>query len=303
MSRRAVIARAGGAGLGVALAATAGQTRGAAEARLPASTANREGDIIMAQSAATPSAGASAPTVVLVHGAFTDASSWAGVIAALQAAGVAVLAPANPLRGPASDAAYIASIVNQIPGPVVLAAHSYGGAVISAAATQTPNVEALVYVAAFIPDEGESLQSLAGQATDSKVGPALRPMQVTTRPGAPSEVEFTIDPAAFPEVFAADVPAAQAAVMAVSQRPLSGAGFTEAIGPVDWKNLPLWAVVSPHDIVIGPSGERLMAERAKATIVEIDGSHVLMIAQPQAVANVILTAVNAVGGTAATPTA
>jgi len=233
-------------------------------------------------------------TVVLVHGAFADASGWAGVITRLQAAGIPVTAPPNPLRSVSGDAAYIASVVSQIPGPVLLVGHSYGGAVISNAAPQASNVVGLVYVCAFLPDAGESLQTLAEQATDSKVGPALRPASYPTGdPSAPG-TEFTIDTAAFHEVFCADLPAELAATMAVSQRPLAGASFGEPSGPVGWKTLPVWAIVSPHDVVIGPRGERAMAERAKATITELDTSHVAMISQPQAVADVILTAVAAV---------
>jgi pimeloyl-ACP methyl ester carboxylesterase len=244
----------------------------------------------IAMTAATPAAPL---TVVLVHGAFADASSWAGVIPILQAAGIAVLAPPNPLRGIAHDAAYIANFINQLPGPVLLVAHSYGGAVITNAASRAKNVRGLVYVCAFIPDEGETLQTLAAQATDSKVLPALRPMPYpTTAPAAPDS-EFTIDPAMFHEVFCADLPAAQAAIMAVSQRPLAGISFAETTRQPAWKTLPTWAIISPHDIVIGPSGERAMAERAGAAITMIDGSHVVMLSQPQAVADVIRTAVAA----------
>jgi pimeloyl-ACP methyl ester carboxylesterase len=241
---------------------------------------------------ATPSAGA--PTVVLVHGAFADAGSWAGVVAALQAAGVQVQAPANPLRSVSGDAAYIASVVNQIPGPVLLVGHSYGGAVISVAAPQAKNVVGLVYVAAFIPDEGETLRSLAEQATDSLLGPALRPAQFPQGDGEEPGVELYVDPAQFPEIFAADLPAEQAAVLAASQRPVSAASFGEPIGRVGWKSLPSWAAISPSDLAIGPSGERLMAERSGAEIVEIDGSHLFMISQSHAVAELILQAVAAV---------
>ena len=241
---------------------------------------------------ATPAAG-SAPTVVLVHGAFADASGWAGVISRLQVDGISVTAPANPLRSVSGDAAYIASVVNQIPGPVLLVGHSYGGVVISNAAPQAANVVGLVYVCAFIPDEGESLQALAEQATDSLLGAALRPAQYPSGTDEPG-VEFTIDPASFHEVFCADLPAEQAAVMAVSQRPGSAFGFGEPSGPVGWKTLPSWALISPNDVTIGPSGERLMAERAGAEIVEIDASHVAMISQPQATTDLILTAVAAV---------
>jgi pimeloyl-ACP methyl ester carboxylesterase len=235
-----------------------------------------------------------APTVVLVHGAFADAGSWAGVVKALQGAGVKVQAPANPLRSVSGDAAYIASVVNQIPGPVLLVGHSYGGAVISVAAPQAQNVVGLVYVAAFIPDEGETLQSLAEQATDSLLGPALRPAQFPIGEGEEPGVELYVDPAQFHEVFAADLPEGDAAVLAASQRPVSAAGFGEPIRPVGWKSLPSWAAISPNDLALGPSGERLMAERSGAEIVEIDGSHLFMISQWQAVADLILRAVAAV---------
>jgi pimeloyl-ACP methyl ester carboxylesterase len=246
----------------------------------------------MAQS--TPTAETAPLTVVLVHGAFADASSWAGVIPILQAAGVAVLAPANPLRGISHDAAYIASVASQIPGPVLLVAHSYGGAVITNAGTQADNVRGLVYVCSFVPGEGETLQDLAAQSTDSKVLPALRPARYPTDPTPVPGTEFTIDPAQFHAVFCADLPAAQAAIMAVSQRPLAEASFGEKTKNPAWKTLPSWAIISPNDLTIGPSGERFMAERSGAAITVLDASHVVMLSQPQAVADVILTAVDAV---------
>lgn len=244
-------------------------------------------------SQATPSADAPL-TVVLVHGAFADASGWAGIIERLQATGIAVLAPANPLRSVSGDAAYIASVVSQIPGPVLLVGHSYGGMVISNAAPMADNVVGLVYVCAFIPEEGESIQALAEQATDSLLGAALVPRQYPNGPGEEPGVELTIDPTQFHAVFAADLPAAQAAVMAVSQRPGGATGFGEPSGPVGWKTLPSWAIISPNDVTIGPAGEKFMAERSGATITEIDGSHVLFIAQPDAVTDVIMTAIEAV---------
>jgi pimeloyl-ACP methyl ester carboxylesterase len=243
---------------------------------------------------ATPVADNSALTVVLVHGAFADASSWAGVIRILRATGVAVLAPANPLRGITHDAAYIASVAGQLPGPVLLVGHSYGGAVITNAGNRADNARGLVYVAAFLPDEGETLQNLAMQATDSKVGPALQATHYPTNPTSAPGAEFTIDPASFHAVFCADLPAEQAAIMAVSQRPLAEVAFGEMTQNPAWKTLPSWAIVTPSDFVIGPSGERSMAERAGATITEIEGSHAIMVSQPQAVADVILTAVAAV---------
>lgn len=244
-------------------------------------------------SQATPMADAPL-TVVLVHGAFADASGWAGIIERLQAAGIAVMAPANPLRSVSGDAAYTASVVSQIPGPVLLVGHSYGGMVISNAAPMADNVVGLVYVCAFIPDEGESILALSEHATDSLLGTALVPRQFPNGPGEEPGVELYIDAAKFHEVFAADLPAEQAAVMAVSQRPGSAAGFGEPSGPVGWKTLPSWAIISPNDVTIGPAGEKLMAERSGATITEIDGSHVLFIAQPDAVTEVIMTAVEAV---------
>jgi len=233
-------------------------------------------------------------TVVLVHGAFADASNWAGVIPTLQAAGIDVLAPANPLRSIDHDAAYIASVASQIPGPVLLVGHSYGGAVITNAGSRADNVRGLVYVGAFIPDEGETLQNLADQSTDSKVLPALRPTQYPPTPGSAPDSEFIIDPASFHEVFCADLPAEQAAILAVSQRPLAGVSFGEPTQNPAWKTLPTWALISPSDFVIGPAGERFMAERSGATITEVEASHAMMISQPQVVADVILTAVAAV---------
>jgi len=155
-------------------------------------------------------------------------------------------------------------------------------------------VVGLVYVAAFIPDEGQTLQALAEKATDSLLGPALRPAQFPMGAGEEPGVELYVDPVQFPEIFAADLPADDAAVLAVSQRPVSAASFGEPMGPVGWKSLPSWAAISPHDLAIGPAGERLMAERSGAQTVEIDGSHLFMISQSQAVADLILTALKAV---------
>ena len=221
------------------------------------------------------------PTVVLVHGAFADGSSWNGVIERLQAEGVQVTAPPNPLRG---------SYLDQIPGPVLAVAHSYGGAVITNAATNANNVVGLVYVAAFAPDEGETLGAIASNSRDSVVLPALVELQYPTGEGQETAVEFTIDPEKFHEVFAADLSVEQTALMAATQRPLSGLPFSEPTGVPAWKNLPSWAVVSTGDKVVGTDAVRSMAERAGATITEVEGSHVIMISQPQVVTEVILTA-------------
>src|ERR687890_2462200 len=146
-----------------------------------------------------PQDGSEQPTVVLVHGAWADGSSWNDVIERLQAQGVHVTAPANPLRGISIDSTYIAGYLDQIPGPVLAVGHSYGGAVLTNAATNANNVVGLVYVAAFVPDEGETLADIAGNSKDSIVTPALRPLQYPTGEGAEPAVELKIDPAEFNE--------------------------------------------------------------------------------------------------------
>jgi pimeloyl-ACP methyl ester carboxylesterase len=233
-------------------------------------------------------------TVVLVHGAFADGSSWNEVVERLQPEGVQVTAPPNPLRGISIDSAYINSLLEQIPGPVLAVGHSYGGAVITNAATNANNVVGLVYVAAFAPDEGEALGAIASNSKDSVVYPTLMPLQYPTGQGQESAVEFTIDPEMFHEVFAADLSMEQTALMAATQRPLSELAFSEPTGVPAWKNLPSWAVVPTGDKVVGTDVVRSMAERAGATITEVEGSHVIMISKPQVVADAILTALAAV---------
>jgi pimeloyl-ACP methyl ester carboxylesterase len=237
----------------------------------------------------------SGPTVVLVHGAFADASGWTGVVERLQAEGVQVTAPANPLRGISTDSAYVASFLDQIPGPVVAVGHSYGGAVISNAAASADNVVGLVYVAAFAPDEGETLGGIEQGSKDSVLNTALVPLQYPTGQGTETAVEFAIDPEKFHDAFAADLPAGQSAAMAATQRPAAELAFSETNGEPAWKALPSWAVVPTGDKAAGADVLRSMAERAGATITEVDGSHVIMVSQPQVVADVILAAVAAVG--------
>jgi pimeloyl-ACP methyl ester carboxylesterase len=237
---------------------------------------------------------AGSPTVVLVHGAFADASSWNGVIERLQAKGVEVKAPANPLRGIAIDSAYIAGVLDETPGPVIAVGHSYGGAVITNAAKQAKNVVGLVYVAAFAPDEGESLGEAEEGSKDSVLNSALVPLHYPSGNGGEPAVEFAIDPAKFHDAFAADLPAEETAVMAATQRPVAELAFSEPNGAPAWKDLPSWAVVATGDTAAGADVTRSMAERAGATITEVDGSHVIMISQPQAVTDVILEAVAAV---------
>src|SRR5215212_6133125 len=232
----------------------------------------------------------SRPTVVLVHGAFADASGWNGVIERLQADGVQVTAPPNPLRGISIDSAYIASLLEQIPGPVLAVGHSYGGAVITNAATNANNVVGLVYVAAFAPDEGERLIDVESNSKDSVLNTALAPLQYPNGHGSETAVEFGIDPAKFHDAFAADLPAEQTAVMAATQRPVAELAFSEPSGAPAWKTLPSWAVVATGDKAAGSDVVRSMAERAGAMIIEVEGSHVIMMSQPQEVTDVILRA-------------
>jgi pimeloyl-ACP methyl ester carboxylesterase len=235
-----------------------------------------------------------AVTVVLVHGAFADGSSWNGVIERLQAEGVPVTAPANPLRGISADSAYIATVLEQINGPVIAVGHSYGGAVITNAATDLPNVVGLVYVAAFAPEEGEALGAVEAASKDSVLNSALVPRQYPVADGG-SATEFSIDPAKARDAFAADLSDQQAALIAATQRPVAELAFSEPSGPPAWKHRPSWAVVATGDRAAGTDVVRSMAERAGARITEVDGSHVIMISRPDAVAGVIMEAVAAVG--------
>ena len=229
-------------------------------------------------------------TVVLVHGAFADASSWNGVVERLQAAGVQVTAPPNPLRGIAHDSAYLASFLNQIPGPVLAVGHSYGGAVISNAATAASNVVGLVFVAAFAPEEGERLGDVEGDSKDSVLNSTLVPLQYPVGDGGETAVEFAIDPAKFHDAFAADLPLG----LAATQRPVAELAFSQPSGPPGWKSSPAWAVVATGDKAAGTDVIRSMAERAGATITEAEGSHVIMVSQPGTVADVIMAAAAAV---------
>jgi pimeloyl-ACP methyl ester carboxylesterase len=239
-------------------------------------------------------ANSAVPTVALVHGAFADAGSWAGVTERLLAAGVKVQALVNPLRGVAADAAYVASAIAQIPGPVLAVGHSYGGAAITNAALNAGNVVGLVYVAAFAPDENETLGEIEGTSRDSVLASALKPAQFPTGSATPG-VELYVDPEKFHEAFAGDLPEGQSGVLGASQRPVAASAFDEKNGPPAWKKLPSWAVVATGDKAAGADVVRSMAERAGATITEIEGSHVIMISQPQAVTEVIMTALRAVG--------
>jgi pimeloyl-ACP methyl ester carboxylesterase len=225
------------------------------------------------------------PTVVLVHGAFADASGWAGVITRLQDDGYPVIAPANPLRGLSSDAAYLRTVLDSISGPIVLVGHSYGGAVITNAATGDPDVQALVYVAAFALSEGESVaqaSALAGGSNDLLSHILFRPYG----PGA-NDLDAYIDPVFFRQTFAQDVGRRTTDVMAVSQRPAALATLGEPSGPPAWAEIPSWYLVAHDDNTIPPVSERAMARRAGSHTVEIRSSHVAMISHPQTVARLI----------------
>jgi pimeloyl-ACP methyl ester carboxylesterase len=228
-------------------------------------------------------------TVALVHGAFADGSSWSGVIERLQAKGVQVTAVANPLRGISLDSAYVTSVFDQIPGPVLAVGHSYGGAVISNAARGSRNVVGLVFVAAFAPDEGERLGEVTATSKDSVLDSALVPRQYPT--GTGTATEFSLDPAKARDAFAADLSDAQAALIAAVQRPVAELAFSEPSGEPAWKTLPSWAVVATSDRAAGTDVVRAQAQRAGAAITEVDGSHVIMLSQPEVVADVIASAI------------
>jgi pimeloyl-ACP methyl ester carboxylesterase len=235
------------------------------------------------------------PTVVLVHGAFADAGSWAPVTERLVAAGVPVMAVVNPLRGVEHDAAYVASVISQIPGPVLAVGHSYGGMIITNAVPRTTNVVGLVYVAAFAPDEGETLAYIVGRSTDSVLTTAVLPKNFPIGDGTETAVEFIIDPARFREVFTADLSELDSNVYGLSQRPIAASALTDQTGHPAWKDdLPVWAAVGTADKAAGADVVRSMAQRAGATITEIEGSHVIMISQPDAVTEVIVTALKSV---------
>jgi pimeloyl-ACP methyl ester carboxylesterase len=228
----------------------------------------------------------SKPTIVLVHGSWADASGWNRVTLRLQRDGFTVIAPANPQRGIASDAAYLASVLETIDGPIVLVGHSYGGAVITNAATGNANVKALVYIAGFAPDLGETLDGIQAMNPGSEVGPST----LVFRP-FPGGVDAYLAPSAFPSAFAADVPRATARVMAATQRPISGSILTEASGVPAWKTIPSWYLVPTRDKIIPPATERFMAKRAGAHTIEVRSSHVAMISHPDATTNLIRSAV------------
>ena len=229
------------------------------------------------------------PTVVLVHGAWADSSGWSDVTKRLQDDGYPVIAVANPLRTLAGDAAYLRSVTDQIPGPVVLVGHSYGGAVITNAAVGSANVVALVYVAGFIPDVGEDVLHIAGAGSQVPASIEFKGFP----PFGQTDVDIYIKADMFRSTFAADLPARQTATMAATQRPLAYLAASAPTTQTAWTDIPSWSVIPTNDRTITPDAHQAMAERAGATVVEVRSSHVVMITQPRVVTNVIETAAEA----------
>jgi pimeloyl-ACP methyl ester carboxylesterase len=229
------------------------------------------------------------PTIVLVHGAFADASSFRGLYDELLGEDVMIVAPPNPLRGlSGGDGESLKGVIDEIGGPVLLVGHSYGGSVITAAGT-ADNVVGLVYISGFAPDEGESLTDLQSKFPAPGIVPYI--VQHELPDGGN---EFTLAAHGFHESFCADIPADDAAFYAISQRPLAGVALTEAAPTPAWRSRPVWAVLPTADRCIDPGVHHFSYERMGATVTEIEGaSHVVMISHPKEVAKVVMTAVHA----------
>jgi pimeloyl-ACP methyl ester carboxylesterase len=232
------------------------------------------------------------PTIVLEHGAFADASSWNGVIQRLEKDGYPVVAPADPLRGVADDAAYLRSVVDHVPGPVVLVGHSYAGSVISEAATNDSKVTALVYAAALIPAAGESAGELIAKFPGSTLGDALDPVPYTL-PDGTKGTDISIRTDKFRSQFAADVPADEAALMAATQRPITQAALDEKETSPAWQTKPSWDVITTEDPNIPLAAQEFMAKRAHAHITEVKSSHAVAVSHPDVVTRVIEQAARA----------
>ncbi len=244
--------------------------------------------VLPGRAAAAPSP---KPTIVLVHGSYADASSWSAVIPALQKRGYPVIAAANPLRGLPEDSAYLKTTLAQIKGPIVLVGHSYGGMVISDAATGDPNVKALVYIAAFAPLQGETLQQLISHAPGSLLAPSALDVDTYQTPDGRLVPEGTVKPQLFHTSLAGDLPVAATRVAAASQRPTALSTLTDPAGPPAWATIPSWYLVAGADNAVGTANERFMARRMHATTVEAKGaSHIVMLSQPDKVIGLILDA-------------
>jgi len=234
------------------------------------------------------------PTIVFVHGGWADSSSWNQEITNLERRGYTVIAPADPLRDLASDAAYIRSVLQTISGPIVLVGHSYGGAVITNAAVGVPNVKALVYIAAFAPDKGESLVQLVTMNPGSQIGPATLDFRPYPLADGGTGTDLYLKKSAFHDAFAGDLPLKVTDQMQAAQRPFANEAFLALSGEPAWKTIPSWYMVATQDHAIPPATERFMAQRAHASIVEVDSSHVAMISQPEATTRLILDAADSI---------
>ena len=232
------------------------------------------------------------PTIVLLHGAWASSGNWDGVIQRLQADGYTVDAPPNPLQGLPYDSAFLADFLHSISGPIILVGHSYGGAVITNAATGDSQVKALVYVDAFAPAQGQSLAQLLAAYPGSCAVPAN--LTVVPFPGAPAGVgDAYISPSVFPSCMANGLPAAEAQVLAATQEPIATIALTQPTGVPAWQTIPSWAVVGTADHAIPLALQLAMAENANAHITEVDAPHLSMVSNPGAVTSVILQAVRA----------
>ncbi|MET9109493.1 alpha/beta hydrolase [Streptomyces zhihengii] len=232
------------------------------------------------------------PTVVLVHGAFADSSSWNTVVARLRESGHPVIAAANPLRGLADDAAYVRDVLAAVDGPVILVGHSYGGAVISTAAEGASNVRALVYIAAFLPEAGESAADLAGKFPGSTLGEALREVSLTSPDGS-AVVDLYIEQEKFHGQFAADVAPDKAAVMAATQRPITASALSDKAAVAAWQNLPVWSLIATEDRNIPAQAQVFMGERAGARTISVAASHAAAVSHPEAVVQLVEEAAQA----------
>jgi pimeloyl-ACP methyl ester carboxylesterase len=239
------------------------------------------------------------PTVVLVHGAWANNACWSRVIKRLQNDGYTVVAPPNPLQSLSGDSETIADFLQTIPGPIVLVGHSYGGMVISNAATGNPNVKALVYIDAFIPDQGESALGLDSSQPGSVLGagPPDTVFNFVPFPGAaPGDALLYVKPSVFLQGFANDLPAKEGAVLGATQAPAVFSALTAPSGPPAWKTIPSWDLVGTIDNAIPESIQLFMANRAHASITEVKAGHLSMISQADAVTKVIEEAAQAVAG-------
>jgi pimeloyl-ACP methyl ester carboxylesterase len=245
-----------------------------------------------AASAETVANAAKKPTIVLVHGAFADSSSWNGEVSLLQKDGYTVLAPPNPLRGIASDGKYIAEFLSAVTGPIVLVGHSYGGPVIDAAATGNPQVKALVFVSAYALDKGESVAGLGNTYPTSQLTAAvLNKVPIATAAG--EDTDLYVDQPGFESVFASGLPSSQSIVMQATQRPLALSALSEKAPTPAWKTIPSWAVLSAADLVIPPDEQQFMYQRAKSKITRVDAGHTALVSHPDVVVKVIEEAATA----------